>query len=192
MKKVVLNDVEPSIFNEGSSRRGLSDPLGTTNIAINYYRLAPGEGFPGGLHTHMGQEEVFVILEGEATFETMDGEVTVDEREAIRFAPGDFQSGKNDSEAELVVLAMGTPRDTEDVRVPIDCPECNQNNMRLDIRGNDVKFVCPDCDTEQTPEACPECGRDDLSITLGEETQTVVICQECGAEFRDPPLQDSR
>ncbi|MFH5800177.1 hypothetical protein [Haladaptatus sp. CMAA 1911] len=37
-------------------QRKLSDPLGTTDIAINYYRLAPDEGLPGGLHTHMDQE----------------------------------------------------------------------------------------------------------------------------------------
>jgi len=54
----------------------------------------------------------------------MDGEVTVSEGEVIRFAPGEFQSGKNDSDGEVVAFAMGAPRDSEDVRVPQDCPEC--------------------------------------------------------------------
>jgi uncharacterized cupin superfamily protein len=47
----------------------LSAALDATSVAINRYRLAPGEEFPGGLHAHADQEEVFVVLEGEATFD---------------------------------------------------------------------------------------------------------------------------
>lgn len=190
MKKTVISDLEPYVFNECSDRRGLSESLETTDIAINHYRIAPDEGFPGGLHTHMDQEEVFIVIKGEAAFETMDGEVTVDEGEAIRFAPGEFQSGKNDSDTELVAFAMGAPRDTEDVRIPVECPECGHDSVRLDIGEDSHAFVCPDCDTEQIPQACPECGHDDLRITLGEETQTIVVCKDCGAKFENPPLRD--
>jgi uncharacterized cupin superfamily protein len=124
MKQILIDSVEPSVRENDIKRRDLSDPLGTTDVAINHYRLAPGERFPGGLHTHMDQEEVFFVLEGEATYETIDGEVTVREGEAIRFAPGEFQSGKNASDRELVVCAMGAPRDSEDIRIPVRCPEC--------------------------------------------------------------------
>ena len=100
------------------------------------------------MHAHMDQEEVFVILEGEATFETMDGEVTVGEAEVIRFAPGEFQSGKNDSDEEVVAFAMGAPRDSEDVRLPQDCPECGHDNVRA-IPGDDgFDFQCPECGAE--------------------------------------------
>jgi len=36
---------------------------------MNYVELAPGDAFPGGLHTHGDQEEVFYVLSGIATFE---------------------------------------------------------------------------------------------------------------------------
>jgi uncharacterized cupin superfamily protein len=148
MEKVSIGDVEANAFGSDIDRRGLSDPLGTTDFAINRYRLDPGERFSGGMHAHMDQEEVFVIVEGEATFETMDGEVTVGEAEVIRFAPGEFQSGKNDSDGEVVAFAMGAPRDSEDVRLPQNCPECGHDNVRA-IPGDDgFDLECPDCGAE--------------------------------------------
>jgi uncharacterized cupin superfamily protein len=148
MEKVSIGDVEPNAFGSDIDRRGLSDPLGTTDLALNRYRLDPGERFSGGMHAHMDQEEVFVIVEGEATFETMDGEVTVGEAEVIRFAPGEFQSGKNDSDGEVVAFAMGAPRDSEDVRLPQNCPECGHDNVRA-IPGDDgFDLQCPECGAE--------------------------------------------
>jgi uncharacterized cupin superfamily protein len=148
MEKVSIGDVEPNAFGSDIDRRGLSDPLETTDLALNRYRLDPGERFSGGMHAHMDQEEVFVIVEGEATFETMDGEVTVGEAEVIRFAPGEFQSGKNDSDGEVVAFAMGAPRDSEDVRLPQNCPECGHDNVRA-IPGDDgFDLQCPDCGAE--------------------------------------------
>ena len=148
MEKVSIGDVEPNAFGGDIDRRGLSAPLETTDLALNRYRLDPGERFSGGMHAHMDQEEVFVIVEGEATFETMDGEVTVGEAEVIRFAPGEFQSGKNDSDGEVVAFAMGAPRDSEDVRLPQNCPECGHDNVRA-IPGEDgFDLECPDCGAE--------------------------------------------
>ena len=148
MEKVSIDDVEPDAFGSDVDRRGLSAPLGTTDLALNRYRLDPGERFSGGMHAHMDQEEVFVIVEGEATFETMDGEVTVGEAEVIRFAPGEFQSGKNDSDGEVVAFAMGAPRDSEDVRLPQNCPECGHDNVRA-IPGDDgFDLQCPECGAE--------------------------------------------
>ena len=148
MEKVSIGDVEPNAFGSDIDRRGLSDPLETTDFALNRYRLDPGERFSGGMHAHMDQEEVFVIVEGEATFETMDGEVTVGEAEVIRFAPGEFQSGKNDSDGEVVAFAMGAPRDSEDVRLPQNCPECGHDNVRAIPGENGFDLECPECGAE--------------------------------------------
>ena len=189
MEHISIDDVEPGAFGNDIDCRSLSTPLGTTDVAINHYRLAPGEGFPGGLHAHMDQEEVFVIIEGEATFEMMDGEVTVSEGEAIRFAPGEFQSGINESEDNLAAVAMGAPRESEDVRIPLRCPECDHDHLRLETDTIGATLVCPNCDVEHIPEDCPECGHDDLRVAIDEETQTVVICPDCGVEFENPPFR---
>lgn len=148
MEHVSIDEVEPNAFGNDVDRRGLSDPLGTTDFAINRYRLDPGERFSGDLHTHMDQEEVFAVIEGEATFETPDDEITVSAGEAIRFGPGEYQSGKNDGEETVVAFAMGAPRGSEDVRVPRKCPECEHENMRA-IPGDDgFNLVCPECSAE--------------------------------------------
>ncbi|PSQ19642.1 cupin [Halobacteriales archaeon QS_8_69_26] len=149
MEHVSIDDVEPGAMGADVDRRGLSDPLSTEDLAINHYRLEPGERLSGGLHAHMDQEEVFVVVEGEATFERLEGEdVIVAGGEAVRFAPGDYQSGVNDGDGELRVLALGAPRDSEDVRVPRDCPECGNDNLR----------VLPAEDGEGFDSVCPECG----------------------------------
>lgn len=150
MEKVTIDDVEPSAFGSDVDRRGLSDPLSTSDVAVNYYRLAPGERFSQGLHTHMDQEEVFVVVDGEATFETPDGELTVGEHEAVRFAPGEFQSGKNNGDRPVVAFALGAPRESEDVRVPQECPECGHENMRAVPADDGFTLRCPECDAELT------------------------------------------
>ena len=148
MEKVSIDEVEPSAFGTDIDRRGLSDPLGTTDVALNRYRLDPGERFTDGMHAHMDQEEIFVIVEGEATFETMDGAVGVGAGEAIRFAPGEFQSGKNDSDDEVVAFALGAPRDSEDIRVAQECPECENDSMRAIPADDGFSLQCPECGTE--------------------------------------------
>jgi uncharacterized cupin superfamily protein/predicted RNA-binding Zn-ribbon protein involved in translation (DUF1610 family) len=205
MDKTSIDDLEPDAIG-GVERRRLPDPLGTTDVAINHYRVPPGNGLPGGLHAHADQEEIFVVVEGTATFETLEGRVTVDAGEAIRFAPGEFQSGTNDAADALVVLGMGAPRETDDVRIPVACPACDHEDLRLetghgdgDDDGNEnedtedgpgISFVCPDCGAEHVPESCPECGSDALTVTTetDADTRTAVVC-ECGATFESPPLR---
>jgi len=175
---------------DGCERWSISDALGATAVSFHEYRIMPGEGLPAGLHAHMDQEELFIVLEGEATFETMEGQITVSEREAIRFEPGDFQSGKNETDQDVVLLAVGAPPGTEDIRIPVDCPGCEHESLRLDPHGPELTFVCPDCDTTHRPADCPNCGGADLQTTLDDKEQIVVICQECNHEFDRPPLLD--
>jgi uncharacterized cupin superfamily protein len=150
MEHVSIDDIEPSAFGSDVDRRGLSDPLGTTDLAINRFRLDPGERFTDAMHAHMDQEEVFVVVEGEATFETRDGEVDVAAGEAVRFAPGEFQSGKNDGDAAVVAFALGAPRDSEDVRIARACPECGHDNVRAvpAADGDGFDLHCPECGAE--------------------------------------------
>ncbi len=148
MEKVSIDDVEPGAFGRDIDRRGLTDPLGTSDLSINYYRLESGEEFSSGLHTHMDQEEVFLIVEGEATFETRDKEIIVGEGEVVRFAPGEYQTGTNESDGEVIAYAMGAPRDSEDVRVPRECPKCGYDNLRLIPSNDGFTLVCPECNAE--------------------------------------------
>jgi uncharacterized cupin superfamily protein len=152
MKKVDIDDVEPA-FMDGSDldRRGLSDHLGTDDLAINYYAIEPGESLSGGMHAHFDQEEVFYVVEGEVTFETPEGEVTVGEHEVVRFAPGDFQTSVNDGDDDAVVIALGAPKGSEDVRVPMECRECGESDTLrfiMDPEGGEHRLRCPECGNE--------------------------------------------
>ncbi|MGZ0746540.1 cupin domain-containing protein [Haloparvum sp. AD34] len=170
MRKVVIDDVDPAPDDTDRSRerRDLTDPLGAANVAVSRYVLDPGERFSGSLHAHADQEEVFLVVEGTTTFETTAGDdandeprdVTVSAGEAIRFAPGEFQTGHNEGDEPVVAFALGAPRDSEDVRISripvlddrdISCPDCGRGDMRIARGGDgdeddpDADFVCPDC-----------------------------------------------
>jgi uncharacterized cupin superfamily protein len=193
MERVDVKGVGSESPVDGVEVRRLTEPLGTTDLGLNHYRVSPGEGLPAGLHAHADQEEVFIILEGEATFETLvrgDGkretaELTVTAGEAVRFAPGEFQSGNGRGEGPLVVLALGAPRGSEDVRLPLPCPDCGHPDTRLD--ADEMTFVCPACGDERTPGDCPDCGGADLRVALC-DGDVIVRCSDCGAEFAEPPL----
>lgn len=188
MKHVPIEKADSTEVGEASLRRGLTDALNSTDVAINHYRIAPGDRFPGGLHAHLDQEEVFVIIEGTATFETLDGEVIVGQGEAVRFAPGEYHAGKNEGETDLVVLGFGAPSDTQLVRIPMACPGCGEPHLQLDANP-DLRFVCPGCGAVHVPSHCPECDSPALQVTLGVHNEPIVRCSNCGAEYDEPPLQ---
>lgn len=147
MEHVSLDAVDPSdMGGEGVDLRRLTEALGTEDLAINRYELAPGEVFSGGLHAHLDQEEIFYIVRGTATFEMPDQTVTVGPEEAIRFAPGEYQQGRNEGNEPVVALALGAPRDSSEIRVPGTCPACDHEGLE------------PQFDEERTLR-CPACGR---------------------------------
>lgn len=190
MERAEIADL-PSRSSPGKGeRRGLSEPLDTEEVAINHYRLRPGDGFAGGLHAHMDQEEIFLILEGVATFETLHGRLTAKEGEAIRFSPGEFQRGWNDGDSDLVALAIGAPPESTDIRLPLSCEACTQDNVRLDMDGESILFVCPACGAARQPAECVECGAGELEVQLDSSREPVVICQTCGKTYERPPAVD--
>lgn len=159
MEKATVDEIEPRA--PGGSevdRRGLADPLGAEDVAINRYVLEPGEGFSGGLHAHLDQEEIFYLVEGEATFETRpeptaDSEtVTVGAGEAVRFAPGEYQQGRNESDDRVVALAIGAPKDTTEGRVAQPCPACGHPALALVRTDEGMAFECPECGERVQPD----------------------------------------
>jgi uncharacterized cupin superfamily protein len=177
MERVSIDACDAASY-AGVERRRLGDELGTDDVALNHYAVSPGERI-AGLHAHLDQEEAFVVLSGEATFETLDGERSVAEGEAVRFAPGEFQSCVNAGDERLAVLAVGAPAGTEELRVPVGCHACVADAMALEFEGGEERLVCPDCGAERTPE-CPDCGGSDLRAELVDGAPASV-CQACGA-----------
>ena len=179
MKRVTVESVDSATFGDGVERRCLGRELASTDVAINHYGVPSGERL-AGLHAHDDQEELFVVLEGRVVFETLGSRVEVAAGEAARFPPGEFQSCTNPDGAggEAVVLALGAPRDSDDVRVPVCCPGCDRDEQRPVLEDGEERLARPGCGAERKP-ACPDCGGADLRVVLG-DGGPVERCRECG------------
>lgn len=148
MERVVVDDLDRHL-STASVKRPVGEALGVEGFALHDYALEPGETFSTNLHTHLDQEEVFYVLEGTATFETDGGPVEVGAGEAIRFAPGEYQHGKNDTDGRVVGLAMGALKESEEGR--IECPDCGARESP-EIEWTDdrsvIVFECARCGCE--------------------------------------------
>jgi quercetin dioxygenase-like cupin family protein len=175
MERVTVDEIEaePHPMGVNRERRVVTDALGAEEMTAVHYELEPGEQFSGGLHTHHDQEEVFYVLEGTATFEHReprsgsdrsngehsdprdgtDGEtVDVAAGEVIRFEPGEFQCGRNESDDRVVGLALAAPgsqHDWEALESFAPCVECGEVTSH-GVEEPDGSFViyCNECGNE--------------------------------------------
>jgi uncharacterized cupin superfamily protein len=150
MEKIAIDEVDRSV-QPCDVMRPLTDALGTTDVAINYYELAPGDSFAFAYHEHGLQEELFYVQSGTATFETEDGPVEVAAGEVIRFPPGEFQRGWNRGDERVIALALGAPLEYGEGRKLRDCPACGERtDHRLErIEDGDAMIaVCKTCETQ--------------------------------------------
>jgi len=150
MDHVSRDDVEDRM-GPADVKRPVSRALDATDLALNYYELAPGDSFGFGYHRHPDQEEVFYLMEGTVTFETEEGEVTVTAGEAVRFAPGEWQLGTNEGDERVRALAMGAPADERETELLRECPECEgrtENKIEMTDDRDALVTKCLDCGTE--------------------------------------------
>ena len=144
MRKVRLDDLE-SRMGPASVARPLTDALGTTGVALNYFELDPGESFAYGFHAHENQEEVFYVQEGTVTFRTAAEPVTVGAGELVRFGPGEYQRGRNRGDERVVALALGAPRDAGETEVLRRCEVCEEETPQELALADDRDAVVARC-----------------------------------------------
>lgn len=150
MERVSVDDLEDSV-QPATVMRHLSDPLGLTDMAINYYELEPGDSFAFAYHSHEVQEEVFYVIEGTATFETESGPVDVGAGEAIRFGREELQRGWNHGDERVVALALGAPLEYGTQVKLRHCPACGEETDQELAGADDEEAVvarCKRCGTE--------------------------------------------
>ncbi len=148
MERVSADDVD-SWNSPAAAKRPLGRALQAEELAVNHYELEPGDAFGFGYHRHPDQEEVFYVIEGEATFETEDGTVSVGAGEAVRFAPGEWQLGRNEGDESVVALALGAPADASSADIRRECPDCGERTATQVERADDgsgLVTVCQACD----------------------------------------------
>lgn len=155
MEHVAIDDLD-SYMGPADVKRPLTDALGASDLAINYYELAPGDSFAFGRHRHADQEEVFYVQQGTVVFETGPPEddperVTVDAGEVVRFGPGEWQRGVNEGDERVVALALGAPQETGETTVTRECPDCGERTeATIEMTDDRDALVtrCVDCGAE--------------------------------------------
>jgi len=150
MEKLAVDDVENDI-QPAAVRRRLTEPLGLSDFAMNYYELEPGDSFAFAYHEHELQEEVFYVISGTATFETEDGDVDVGPGEAVRFDRREFQRGWNRGDESVVALALGAPLEYGDGTMLRYCENCGERTEAGVERAEDEEAlygVCEVCGAE--------------------------------------------
>lgn len=170
MQKANINDVTdvPNPMGANTNRSPLTGAVDAQDVAVTHYRLAPGEAFSAGLHTHNDQEEMFYIIAGTATFQVGEDreEIPVESGELIHFEPGEFQTGLNQSDGEVVGLAISAPgrrHEWSELDARLDCEECGEETLWT-------------------------CGEDGPGDWENQEIDIVVTCQECGETIRTAEL----
>jgi mannose-6-phosphate isomerase-like protein (cupin superfamily) len=157
METVAIEEIdnEPNPLQVHEVRKPVSRVLGTTDFAMNYFELAPGDSFSGGLHRHHDQEEVFYVEDGTAVFEVgVEREtVTVETGELIRFEPGEFQTGRNAGDDRLTGWALGAPgagHDWDALQSRAYCPECESERTHdVDLAEGMFELTCVECGAVQ-------------------------------------------
>jgi len=148
MEKVRIEDIDcrPG---PAAVKRPLTDALGASDVALNYYELTPGESFAYGYHRHESQEEIFIVQQGRVTFETETGDVSVEAGAVIRFAPGEFQRGVNEGDERVVAFAVGAPQARGDTEIRRECDACSERTSHTVERTDDkqgTRARCLNCD----------------------------------------------
>jgi uncharacterized cupin superfamily protein len=150
MEKITIDDLD-NWMAPASVKRPVGSELGAEHLAMNYYELGPGESFSFGYHAHGDQEEIFYVIEGTATFETETGDVDVESGEVIRFSPGEFQRGTNETDETVRAIAVGAPADAGELTLLRKCESCGERTEQTiepTDDGEALVTLCVGCGTE--------------------------------------------
>ena len=98
--------------------RSATKALELETSALSYQRVPPGYRFPYG-HTHMKQEEVYVVVRGSGRMKVDDETVALKEWDAVRVPPGAWRGYEAGTEG-LEILVIGAPNLGEAPREDVD------------------------------------------------------------------------
>ena len=89
--------------------RWYSDALGTEQVSFSWRKMPPGTGGRGSYgHRHPGQEEIYFVLEGTATFKVADDVFEAEAKTAVRMTGDEFYSVHNDTSGDIELMIFST------------------------------------------------------------------------------------
>jgi mannose-6-phosphate isomerase-like protein (cupin superfamily) len=98
--------------------RAATKPLELANSGLTYQRVPPGYRFPYG-HTHLTQEEVYVVVGGSGRMKLDDEIVELTQWDAVRVPPGTWR-GYEAGPDGLEILVFGAPNLGDGQREDVD------------------------------------------------------------------------
>ncbi len=112
-----VDDMAPKFgLSPGAESRFARVPLELEQSGLSYFKLAPGFRFPFG-HTHREQEEVYVVISGNAVLRLDDEELELDRLDAVRIPKGVKRAVEGGPDG-CELLAFGAPNtDNKDVEM---------------------------------------------------------------------------
>ena len=124
----------PEHENYEKRRRRVGEQLGGELLGGTVYELPPGKkSFP--FHWHHGVEELLVVLEGEPTLRTPDGEQRLKRGDAVSFIRGadGAHQVRNETDAPARYLMVSTVVDYEVAQYP--------DSGKVGILSKDLRLV---------------------------------------------------
>lgn len=108
------------LFNDAPNLefRAATKPLHLEQSSLSYQSVPPGHRFPYG-HTHVTQEEVYVVVRGSGRMKVDDEILELREWDAVRVPPGMWRGYEAGPEG-LEILVIGAPNLGEDPRGDVD------------------------------------------------------------------------
>jgi uncharacterized cupin superfamily protein len=107
-----VNEFEEMEGSGGATWRLARKTLGAEAFGFNVVDIAPGGQIPEHNHSGDNQEEVFVILDGQATIVCDDDEHDAPAGTFVRYAPEVTRTIRNNSDANVRALLIGVPVDS--------------------------------------------------------------------------------
>jgi mannose-6-phosphate isomerase-like protein (cupin superfamily) len=98
--------------------RAATKALQLNESSLSYQRVPPGYRFPYG-HTHVTQEEVYVVVRGGGRMKVDDEIIELTEWDAVRVPPGTWRGYEAGPEG-LEILVIGAPNLGEDPRRDVE------------------------------------------------------------------------
>jgi len=98
--------------------RAVTKALGLERSALSYQHVPPGYRFPYG-HTHVTQEEVYVVVGGGGRMKVDDEIFELAKWDAVRVPPGSWR-GYEAGPDGLEILVVGAPNLGDDPRGDVD------------------------------------------------------------------------
>lgn len=110
------DDIDSVVPEEYGGMWFFREPLDCENLGMTLLELEPGGKGKAHDHASDGQEEVYLVVDGELTVdlgggedESPEEEVTLEAGQAVRVAPGTWRQLHNDGDERVRIAIAGAP-----------------------------------------------------------------------------------